>query len=169
MTVLSPSLTSTALDGRVSSFLPPNGSVTVTGHSTSGVPVTLTRSVWVLVTPLSVPVTVTDSPGLSTRVSQSSGYFRSTTSPSPAMVLSTIFRSLARYQAPSPVEESVLLVFVILNAISWPSPPIFNASFTSSRSPACSPDSTSYFSIWMLGVMSGVRVHTTFDSSVLSL
>ena len=110
-----------------------------------------------------------DSPGLSTRVSQLSGYFRSVTSPSPAMVLSTILRSLARYQAPSPVEESVLDVLVILNAICWLSPAIFNASATSSRSPACSPEATSYFSIWIDGVMSGVRVHTMLDWNSLSL
>ena len=85
------------------------------------------------------------------------------------MVLSTILRSLARYQAPSPVEESTLLVLVILNAISWLSPAIFNASFTSSRSPACSPEATSYFSMWIDGVMSGVRVHTMLDGRFLSL
>ena len=148
---------------------PPNWSVT--GHSTSGVPVTFTRSVCLppCPTPFNVPVMMVDSPGLSTRVSQSSGYFRSVTSPSPAMVLSTILRSLARYQAPSPVEESVLDVLVILNAICWLSPAIFNASFTSSRSPACSPEATSYFSMWIDGVMSGVRVHTMLDWNSLSL
>ena len=147
----------------------PNWSVT--GHSTSGVPVTFTRLVCLppCSTPFNVPVMMVDSPGLSTKVSQSSGYFRSTTSPSPAMVLSTILRSLARYQAPSPVVGSVLDVLVILNAICWLSPAIFNASFTSSRSPACSPEATSYFSMWMPGVMSGVRVHTMLDWNALPL
>ena len=60
-------------------------------------------------------------------------------------------------------------VLVILNAICWLSPAIFNASFTSSRSPACSPEATSYFSMWIDGVMSGVRVHTMLDWNSLSL
>ena len=57
------------------SVLSLNGSPLDGAHSTSGVPVTMARSVWVSpsLTPLSVPVTLTDSPGLSTRVSQLSG------------------------------------------------------------------------------------------------
>ena len=59
----------------VSSRVMLNGSPLDGAHSTSGVPVTMARSVWVSpsLTPLSVPVTLTDSPGLSTRVSQLSG------------------------------------------------------------------------------------------------
>ena len=64
---------STAWSPSVLPDWPPSWSVT--GHSTSGVPVTLARSVWwpPSVTPLRVPVTVTDSPGLRTRVSQLAG------------------------------------------------------------------------------------------------
>ena len=123
---------------------------------------------WVLVTPLSVPVTSTLSPGLSTLVPQSDGYLMSTTSPSPAMVESSSLRSLARNTAPCCVSGSVLLVFVMVNTISV-SPETVSASFELSRSPAGHPDLRSHFWTEMDGVMSGVRVHTMLDRDSLSL
>ena len=137
----------------------PNGADMSTGHSVNGVPVTLARSVWVLVTPLSVPVTSMLSPGLSTLVSQSAGYLRSTTSPSPTMVESSSLMSLVRNTAPCFVSGSVLLV----------SPETVKASFELSRSPFGQPDLRSHFWTSMLGAMSGVRVHTTLDSRSLPL
>ena len=166
VTCLGPSPASPPVDGLPEAS--PNGSLSTTGHSTNGVPVTLARSVCLsLVNPVSVPVTSTLWPGLRTSVDQLSGYLRSFTSPSPTMVWSSSFRSLALNHAPCP--SSSLLVLVILNASSNESPSILSACLTSSRSPSFSPDSASYFSRCRLGGMSGVRVHTTLDSRSLSL
>ena len=163
------SVSASGLEPDSSSEVPsPNGADVSTGHSVNGVPVTLARSVWVLVTPLSVPVTSTLSPGLSTLVSQSAGYLRSTTSPSPTMVESSSLMSLVRNTAPCFVSGSVLLVFVMVNTISV-SPETVKASFELSRSPFGQPDLRSHFWTSMLGVMSGVRVHTTLDSRSLPL
>ena len=153
----SPSPASPPVDGLPEAS--PNGSLSTTGHSTNGVPVTLARSVCLsLVNPVSVPVTSTLWPGLRIRLSQPSGYFRSVTVPSPTMVWSSSFRSLALNHAPCP--SSSLLVLVIVNTITSPSFAPSSASLESSRSPFGQPLLLSHFSSLMPGVRSGVRVHT---------
>ena len=93
-------------------------------------------------------------------MSQSSGYFRSETSLRRRWSVDHL-QVMARYQrVPSPGRGVRLGRLVILDAICWPSPAIFNASFRVVAVAGLFAGGPSYFSIVRsTGVMSGVRVH----------